>query len=58
MLTWIMASDTSQRRSSSRTRRRQRVIQPKVRSTTYRRGSTWKPTCPGNLRTTSTTKSR
>jgi hypothetical protein len=39
MATWITASETSRRRSSSRTRRRQRIIQPKVRSTTQRRGT-------------------
>ena len=34
MLTWIMASETSQRCSWSRTSRRQRIIQP-VLSTTH-----------------------
>ena len=52
-----MASDTSMRISYSRTSLRHRVIQPNVLSTTQRRGSTWKPTCPGSLRTTSSVKS-
>ena len=38
MLTWIMASETSQRCSWSRTSRRQRIIQPNVLSTTHLRG--------------------
>ena len=45
MARWIMACDTSRRRSQSPTKRRWRSSQPKVRSTTQRRGSTWKPTC-------------
>jgi len=40
---WIMASETSRRCSYTCTRRRQRIIQPKVRSATHRRGRTWKP---------------
>jgi len=35
----IMASETLRRRSQSRTRRRKRVIQPKLRSTIQRRGT-------------------
>ena len=37
MATWIMASETLRSRSWSRMRRRQRTIQPKVRSITHRR---------------------
>ncbi|SDD82258.1 hypothetical protein SAMN04487779_10135 [Belnapia rosea] len=58
MLTRIMASLTSHRRSQSRTSLRQCIIQPKVRSTTQRLGSTWKPFWSGSLRTISMTKSR
>ena len=51
MPTWIMAWETSQRSSSSRTSRRQRLIQPNDLSMTHRRGSTWKPCWPAKLRT-------
>lgn len=43
MATKIMACDMSTRRSSSRTSRRQQIIQPKGRSTTRRRGSIRQP---------------
>ena len=56
MSTWIMALDTSRRPSQSRTSRR--IIQPKVRSTTHRRGRTRKPRWPAGLRTLSRTKPR
>ena len=36
----------------------QRIIQPKVRSTTHRRARTWKPGVPSIWRTASMTKSR
>jgi hypothetical protein len=51
--TWIMAFKTSMCFSQFRARRRQRVIQPKVRSTTHRRGRTLKPGSASILRTIS-----
>src|SRR5256885_2163694 len=43
----MKASEVSGKPSWSRARRRQRVIQPKVRSTTQRLGWTWKPPLDG-----------
>ena len=48
-----MALETSRRFSQSRTGRRQRGIQPNVRSNTQRRGGTWKSTWPTSLPTIS-----
>ncbi len=58
MAPWMKASETSRRCWKSRTSLRQRVIHPKVRSTTQRRGSTLKPGSLSIRRTTSITKSR
>ncbi len=54
----IMAVETSSRISSLRTNCRHCIIQPKMRSTTQRRGNGAEPCRLARRRTTSTTKSR